>query len=1067
MPKTLQELKSLWNKEKKYYQSQEMGTGVQRFVKEMLRSCHLFDLKESRLSKKPELRKMEFIHEKKTKGGRQADFVIYIDQNIVIPVEVEAYGKIEAGVSQLFNYQRDLDKKYGILTDGNKWRFYTDNVYRSFHLSDIFKNPALFLEYWQEYIKPETYYLQFFEEQGQRSLIQEELFVEDYRSLFFDDITQLIVRFKNKLRLEGYFNGVDKKEKDKRATEITYAYIIQFILYKTLVDNDFGFFSKDYEQIVNIISKHIIDRKYGKILGIIDNISAKISKNIYRPFAEEQEFIGKKLLKLYRQPENKLSEVSPWMDIFVFIKKFNFQNVRNEIFGFIYENYLKELFEKEKKGQYFTDPAVVNFMIQLVGYSAKHLRDKLNKGQLDKLSIIDPACGSGTFLYSAVKEITEAMPNGSQKASQIIEKIVTKNVFGLDIEEFPLYLAEMNIIMRLLPFIITEKYNNPIDKKIKVFKTKDSIAEFVHGDIIDTKYDIDTSQGQRKFDQFPPKKLHLGYDSYVRDEDDLAEMKQSMRPPRRRFDFVIGNPPYVGYNQCSKQGLLTFELLKQREIKLNNIYKVNLHSIPGKPKKYRPNPNLYAFFIALGLSLLKDKARLCYIIPQTILTAGDLDVIRYHLAKYTTIEKIITFSGRMFVGRGLKQTKAVPTSSLIFVARREIPKATHQVQIINYLETTDNIKETLDNILCSKKIDKKKIDQSQLLDRVNNWNFIKHAKPLIKLYESYQANTLNINIYYEHLPARHHFNSTFCFDSGYSIDEKRLLLKPPEGDYYLYPKIQHHLWNINKWRGFWPNIRTGTSPLKIKLRQANQGYSLLDSKYKILWSYANPKKFHFSSLPLIWARNQICAIGSQNKAELLYLLALLNSALNQLIIHSNLKNETEKDLLVPTSFVKKFIRVPKITDENTSIKQEIIQKVEEMIDLEKCKLKDFVDFRDVLVQKFDNAKATKNHLLLTKSQKQIKLKIKNRPELVKRIIDEIMDQRKLELKKEKIRLGDLKETPAIDFELIDQIKDYLDDLVFSLYLNIPLKQSAFKKAQDVKTSCRKNKFYKTIYDYWH
>ena len=31
----------------------------------------------------------------------------------------------------------------------------------------------------------------------------------------------------------------------------------------------------------------------------------------------------------------------------------------------------------------------------------------------------------------------------------------------------------------MLPLIINEKYNNPIDKKIKVFKTRDSISEFM------------------------------------------------------------------------------------------------------------------------------------------------------------------------------------------------------------------------------------------------------------------------------------------------------------------------------------------------------------------------------------------------------------------------------------------------------------------------------------------------------------------------------------------------------------------------------------------------------------
>ena len=483
------------------------------------------------------------------------------------------------------------------------------------------------------------------------------------------------------------------KNREKAAVEISYAYIIQFILYKALVDNEFSKFKKEFKEIQEEIFECLKTRQFGKILGITDRISNKISKNIYRPFAKEQEFINNKLLELYRKPKNELHEVSPWLDIFVFVKKYNFANVRNEIFGYIYENYLKELYEETKKGQYFTDSAVVNFMLEQIGYNNGNIKKRLkNKPDENYISIIDPSCGSGTFLYRAVDQLIKSVPNGLEKSSKKIEELINDNIFGLDIAEFPLYLAEMNILMRMLPLIINEKYNNPIDKKIKVFKTKDSIAEFMDiafkNTVSNTEVEYARSNGQMSLFT---KKINLGYISYVRDEDDLKEMKKSLengKIPRRRFDYVIGNPPYVSYNECSKQNVLVFDLMKQGTVKLNNIYGVNLHSVPDHQKKYSPKPNLYAFFIALGLALLKDNGKLCYIIPQTILTAGDLDVLRYHLAKFTTIEKIIIFSGRMFVGRGLKQNKPVATSSLVFVVKRGTPNSIHQTETVSYTHLT-------------------------------------------------------------------------------------------------------------------------------------------------------------------------------------------------------------------------------------------------------------------------------------------------------------------------------------------------------------------------------------------
>ncbi len=567
MSKTISQLKSLWNKENESYKTQEVGSGVQRFVKDVLECPDIFNLKEGELSTILENRKNEFIYEKKTKDGRRTDFAIYINSDIVIPIEAEQYTNIEQGEGQLFQYQSDLEKKYGILTDGYIWRFYNNTLYRVFTLDHLLSQTELFLEFWKEYVKPEYYYLSFFEETGQLSFFgKEDLHIEDNRQLFFRDITTLIKSFTHKLRVEGYFDGLESKEALKKATEITYAYIIQFILLKTLVDNEFDDFSNDYKGRIETIRNAIKTRSYKDILGVIDGMSHSISENIYRPFNKEQERIGGKFLDLYRKAKNELSDVSPWLDIVVFIKKYNFQNIQNEIFGYVYENYLKELYEDEKKGQYYTDPSVVNFMLEQVGYTAKEIRNKTKGGELDKLSIVDPACGSGTFLYSATGEIVKSFSTLTDETSKQIEAIVTSNVFGLDVEEFPLYLAEMSMLMRMLTLIMGQKYNNPLEKKIKVFLTKDSITEFMGSGIETAGADANIHGGQSSYFG---KIVEPTYSSYMRDEQDLAEMKESMNSfPRRRFDYVVANPPYVSYNESSKQGMPVFEQLKNGKVKL-------------------------------------------------------------------------------------------------------------------------------------------------------------------------------------------------------------------------------------------------------------------------------------------------------------------------------------------------------------------------------------------------------------------------------------------------------------------------------------------------------------------
>jgi len=766
--KTIEELKKIWKKEG------ERGTGNESFVGLVFES-EVFNLKVGLGSTSHNKRKSEFINQVgkknlKTNKTRFADYVIFMQgDEIVIPVEVERLENIKAGEIQISNYQNDWQKSYGILTDGYKWRFYNNSKYREFTLDELLDLQSNFQTFWQEYITKEGYYLGFFEKQGQQSLFEgeETLKVEENRSIFFEDITKLIRQFKDKLGIVGYLKAKGEVKSDKKATEIAYAYFIQFILYKTLVDNVYGEFQEEFEERIDTIYNSLKNNLFGGLLNQVSSISDFISENLYKSFSKEQSFISDKLKELIRKPKNTIDEISLWLDMIVFIKKYSFANVRNDIFGFIYENYLKELYEDKNKGQYFTDPEVVNFMLKELGYDKdeikKQWKESNHNGKTVKVSICDPSCGSGTFLYSAVNQIIEALYDSKKETSSQIEDIINNGIFGLDIAEFPLYLAEMGILMKMLPLIINEKYNNPIEKKIKVFKTNDSISEFISTGISATSFgEKEEEKGQ--IGLFNESELDLGYKSYMRDEGDLKEMKQSVRPPRRRFDFVIGNPPYLGLKTCYEEDVLFTKLMRVKNkdgsintgkcIYMNNIYGVNLHSTPNKPKKGRPNPNLYAFFTALGLGLLKDNAKMSYIIPQTILIDSDYDTIRYHLAKYTTIEKIITFDGKMFIGRGIEGKKPVPTSSLIFIVKKNTPNKIHKVKIINY-KAHDN-KDCVDfkAYLEGSEYETKDILQTELLENIDGWNFIKlFCDEDLKIRKTYKKNTDDFSCYYEHKKA--------------------------------------------------------------------------------------------------------------------------------------------------------------------------------------------------------------------------------------------------------------------------------------------------------------------------
>lgn len=780
---TIESLKNLWNKEKDYYRTAEVGSGVQKFCKKVFNCPELFNLDEGFGSTSEINRSNEFLEETKKKG-RMADVVVFMDSDIIVPVEVEKHGNIKAGEKQLLNYQADWVKKYGILTDGNKWQFYHDKfLEKTFFIDQILANPTDFLTFWREYITPENYYRTSFEKKGQMNFFDDLPHVDDVRGDFFRDITRLIENFKNKLNLKGYFTEVeDDREREKKAVEITYAYLIQFILYKTLVDNGFADFKDDWDSRVKEVRKALDSELYGEILQRIKGISRNISENIYKRFSDEQEIINKHLEDVLSKPKNTITDVTVWLDILLFINRYNFINVKNEIFGYVYENYLKDLYLDEKKGQYFTDPLVVDFMLDQIGYDTDSLKKNFAKNK-DSLSIIDPSCGSGTFLYNATHRLVEAFFDDSESSSQLVEGLINDNVFGLDIAEFPLYLAEMNILMRMLPLVVNQKYNNPIDQKIKVFKTRDSIAEFLDTAIRKKFADVVTPgkkhSGQRSIFE---EVLDLGYESYMRDKRDLDDLKSSLEKknelPRYRFDFVIGNPPYVSYNEISKQGLLSIKLLQEGNLQMSDVYGVNLNTVPGRIKAYAPKPNLYSFFVALGMALLKENGKICYIIPQTLLSATDLDVLRFHLASFVTIEKIFTFSGKMFIGRGIQQNRPVPTSSLIFVLSNALAHKSHKVEIVNYSESADNIEKCLKNLRKGKNSSKFSILQSVLLDQAENWSFIKFSSEDKEVFKEYNTGEL-FDIYRLEELSEPLFAAQFFFDKGLIYPKDEILSALP------------------------------------------------------------------------------------------------------------------------------------------------------------------------------------------------------------------------------------------------------------------------------------------------
>jgi len=95
--------------------------------------------------------------------------------------------------------------------------------------------------------------------------------------------------------------------------------------------------------------------------------------------------------------------------------------------GLAFQKFLSH-HEKDRQGQFFTPEPVIDFCVDI-------MQPKPNE------KIIDPACGSGGFLMSALKYLKANNQNID------IQNIISKNIFGFDINKSILRIAKMKLLL--------------------------------------------------------------------------------------------------------------------------------------------------------------------------------------------------------------------------------------------------------------------------------------------------------------------------------------------------------------------------------------------------------------------------------------------------------------------------------------------------------------------------------------------------------------------------------------------------------------------------------------------
>ena len=288
---------------------------------------------------------------------------------------------------------------------------------------------------------------------------------------------------------------------------------------------------------------------------------------------------------------------------------------------------------KKLRGIYYTPKIVVDYILEEVFKNHDIVKNPEPK-------VLDLSCGCGNFLIETFDYIYELIENNLEKIKinhgenyikNISTHIITKCIYGIDID------------------------NNAIDILKKTLINKKAHRDNKSQDISISFDNISCEDSLKK--NYPVK-----------------------------FDYIIGNPPYVGHKSLDKE-YKKFLLKEYKDV-------------------YRDKSDLYYCFYKKSIDLLNTDGKIGLITPRYFLESPSGKYLREYMSRNCNIKKIIDLSC-------VNVFKSLGISTLISILEK---KTNHNKSHIYKLKNDTSLENVnnLYQILQNEKCEKISINQNQL-----------------------------------------------------------------------------------------------------------------------------------------------------------------------------------------------------------------------------------------------------------------------------------------------------------------------------------------------------------------
>ncbi len=234
-------------------------------------------------------------------------------------------------------------------------------------------------------------------------------------------------------------------------------------------------------------------------------------------------------------------------DLAAILAQFGKRTRQDDPIVHFYETFLTAYDPKlrELRGVYYTPEPVVGYIVRSVDHllrsefgCAEGLATSALPGGDERVILLDPACGTGTFLYTVIEQIRQSFGDNAGMWPAYVRDHLLPRVFGFELLMAPYAMAHLKLGMQLaaldLPAATRARWAYQGDERLNVFLTNT---------LDEAKLRSDLLMGR-----------------YISEEANEAATVKRHKPVM----VVLGNPPYSGHS--ANKGKWITDLLHGKDV---------------------------------------------------------------------------------------------------------------------------------------------------------------------------------------------------------------------------------------------------------------------------------------------------------------------------------------------------------------------------------------------------------------------------------------------------------------------------------------------------------------------